>query len=91
MATKAGIKTAILGYVAPGKFTLWRIGLTHNWTKRKSEWADAGHDVKHWHCWEADSLYDAQDLETHFINEKGMKGGTGGDLSSNKAIYVYIF
>ena len=40
--------------------------------------------------WTADSLSDAQDIERHFIS-KGMKGGTGGDLSAYKTVYVYVF
>jgi hypothetical protein len=47
-------------------------------------------DVSHWAAWEADSLSDAQDIEKYFIN-KGMKGGTGGNLDSRYKTYVYIF
>jgi len=43
-----------------------------------------------WHNWTADSLADAQEIENYFINEKGMKGGVGGDLSARKTVYVYI-
>jgi hypothetical protein len=31
-----------------------------------------------------------QDIESLFL-EKGMKGGTGGDLSARKTLYVYIY
>ena len=47
-------------------------------------------NVGAWRNWTADSLSDAQDIESYFI-DKGMKGGTGGDLSSYRAVYVYIF
>ena len=32
----------------------------------------------------------AQDIESFFINES-MKGGTGGNLSSQVTSYVYVF
>lgn len=67
----------------------YRIGLTHDLLERKAYWA-AQETVKYWADWTADSLADAQDIESHFIN-KGMKGGTGGNLSSNKTVYVYVF
>jgi hypothetical protein len=47
-------------------------------------------DVSHWAAWEADSLSDAQDIEKYFIN-KGMKGGTGGNLDSRYKTYIFIF
>lgn len=72
-------------------FSIWRIGLSHNPSDRKQEHKDEGQNTKHWKQWKADSLPDAEDIESYFINEKGMKGGTGGNLSSNKPIYIYIF
>jgi len=69
----------------------WRIGLTHEPEERKTYWAETKRlDVKDWLQWETDSLTDAQEIENYFIN-KGMRGGTGGDLPTNKTIYVYIF
>jgi len=40
-------------------------------------------------AWKADSLSDAQDIEAYFI-DRGMDGGTGGNLSATKTVYVYI-
>jgi hypothetical protein len=89
MSTKASIITAIDAKVST--YSYWRIGLTHDLAERKAYWKDTKkEDVKYWVAWEADSLSDAQDIEAHFIN-KGMKGGVGGDLSSWKTVYVYIF
>lgn len=89
MATKEKIKSEIESKVKT--YSYWRIGLTHGPTERKNYWKDTEkQNVDHWNQWTADSLKDAQDIESHFI-EKGMKGGTGGDLSSHKTIYVYIF
>ncbi len=69
----------------------WRIGLTHDLSERKAYWGTTSRlDVSHWTTWTADSLKDAQEIESAFIN-KGMKGGTGGDLDSRKTTYVYIF
>lgn len=89
MATKADIKAAIEKKVST--YSYWRIGLTHDLAERKAYWKDTkNQDVTYWTAWEADSLSDAQDIEAHFI-DKGMKGGVGGDLSSRKTVYVYIF
>jgi hypothetical protein len=75
-----------------GGFSAWRIGLTHEPTERKTHWRDTeDENVSCWALWQADSLSDAQDIESYFINEKGMKGGTGGDLSASKPVFVYLF
>jgi hypothetical protein len=90
MATKATIKAEIQSKIG-ANYAAWRIGLTHDLAGRKTYWKDTmGKDVSHWANWTADSLSDAQDIESHFIN-KGTVGGTGGDLSANKTVYVYIF
>lgn len=92
MATKASIMAAIEKRVGTTSYTAWRIGLTHDLVERKANWRDTeGKDVSCWTCWEADSLSDAQDIESYYINTKKMKGGTGGDLSPRKTVYVYIF
>lgn len=68
------------------KYADWRIGITQNPKQRKKDW----NDPQYWLLWKADSLEDAQAVEAHFI-EKGMDGGTGGDLEDNVTTYVYIF
>jgi hypothetical protein len=86
---KADIIEAITSKVIT--YSLWRIGITHDLAERKIYWRDTEKkDIDHWKDWQADSLSDAQEIEAHFIN-KGMKGGTGGDLSPNKDVFVYIF
>ena len=86
---KADIIAAIEAKVS--NYSVWRIGLTHDTAKRKEEWEDElDKKITTWFDWQADSLSEAQDVENHFI-KKGMKGGTGGDLSSDKTVYVYIF
>jgi hypothetical protein len=89
MATAQQIANAIAA-VASTSYTAWRIGLTHDLVERKAYWASQG-SVSSWRAWEADTLSDAQAVESHFINERKMKGGTGGDLSARKTVYVYIF
>jgi hypothetical protein len=92
MTSKATITSEIRAKVGQGGYASWRIGLTHDLAERKKYWGEAqGKNVSSWKNWTADSLSDAQDVETYFINEKMMKGGTGGDLSSNKTVYVYVF
>jgi hypothetical protein len=90
--TKDGIIQAINTRVGRSDFNAWRIGLTHDLGERKTYWKDTEHqDVFHWTQWTADSLADAQDIEGYFIKVKGMKNGTGGDLSPSNTVYVYIF
>jgi len=90
MATSQQIADAIVDRVNHSKspdFTAWRIGLTHDINERYEYW-------KKPECflyWEADSLADAQAVESHFINKIKMQGGTGGDLDARKTTYVYIF
>ena len=92
MASKAAIMAAINTKVGVSKYSSWRIGLTHDLAERKAHWKDTKKkDVTCWVAWQADSLSDAQDIETYFIQTKGMDGGEGGNLSANKTVYVYIF
>ena len=91
MATKKGIMDAIASKIGTTSPSIWQIGLTHDLVERKAYWRDTEKvSVDYWSAWTADSLSDAQDIEAHFIR-KGMKGGTGGDLSARKAVYVYVF
>jgi hypothetical protein len=91
MASKANIMAGINAKAGNTKYSIWRIGLTHDLSERKTYWKDtAKKDVAHWSSWTADSLSDAQDIEAHFIN-KGMDGGVGGNLSARQATYVYAF
>jgi hypothetical protein len=91
VTTKTQIKSAIVGYVKGTAYSKWRIGLTHDLAERKAYWGEnKRQDMSSWHNWTADSLADAQEIENYFINEKGMKGGVGGDLSARKTVYVYI-
>lgn len=91
MASKADIKTAIERKVSGTRYSIWRIGLTHDLAERKKYWRDTEKEsVDHWSNWTTDSLSDAQDIESHFIN-KGMKGGVGGNLSARQTVYVYVF
>jgi hypothetical protein len=95
MTSKANIISAISTRIGNSKtvnYSAWRIGLTHDVQNRHNYWKnDEGERVDHWLSWEADSLADAQDIENYFINTKKMKGGTGGDLSHRKTVFVYIF
>ena len=93
MASKSTIISGIRSRVEATKtsYSSWRIGLTHDLVERKKYWEENQKEsVGCWTTWTADSLSDAQDIEAHFIG-LGMKGGTGGDLSSWKTVYVYIF
>jgi len=89
--TKSEIVSAIEAKIKNIGYSAWRIGLTLDPKERKEYWNETEkQSVTLWSHWEADSLSVAQDVEAHFIN-KGMKGGTGGDLSAYKTVYVYVF
>ena len=89
--TKTSIVAAIEVRRGTIGYSAWRIGLTHDPEERKKYWSETEkQNVALWSQWQADSLSDAQDIEAQFIN-KGMKGGTGGDLSSYKTVHVYMF
>jgi hypothetical protein len=89
--TKASIIAAIEVTRGTIGYSAWRIGLTHDPGERKKYWSETEkQNVALWSQWQANSLSDAQDIEAQFIN-KGMKGGTGGDLSSYKTVHVYVF
>ncbi len=91
MGTAQGIANAIVSRMGTTSFNSWRIGLTHDLAERKKYWGETKKEnITYWTAWEADSLSGAQKVEAHFIN-KGMIGGTGGDLSARKTVYVYIF
>ena len=91
MATKDSITTAIESALGKTAYHNWRIGLTHDSDERKKYWKETEkQSVNRWSQWQANSLSDAQDIESHFI-KRGMKGSTGGELSATKAIYVYVF
>jgi predicted GIY-YIG superfamily endonuclease len=81
---------AIINRVGSSNYSIWTIGLTHDPAERKQQHENEGKSTTYWQQWTADSLSDAQDIESYFINEKGMKGGTGGDLSSRRVVFVYI-
>jgi hypothetical protein len=61
-------------------YSLWTIGLTHFPSDRKKQ-----------RQWIADSFSEAQGIESFFINQKGMKGGTTEDFSDHTIVYVYTF
>jgi hypothetical protein len=91
---KESIKQAIIDRVESSKtvdYSVWTIGLTHDPAERKKQHQDDGKSTEYWEQWTADSLSDAEEIESYFINTKGMKGGTGGNLSARKTVYVYIF
>lgn len=88
---KSEIIFAINTKITGTTYNLWRIGLTHDIAEHKSYWSETKKQrTSCWTDWQADSLSDAKDIESHFIN-KGMRGSVGGDLSAEKAVYTYVF
>jgi hypothetical protein len=89
---KDAIIAAIEEKVGGFSYSKVRIGITHNPDERKAYWKDTEKQkVYSWTQWLADSLEDAREIEAHFIHEKKMEGGTGGDMTPGEPTYVYIF
>jgi len=85
------IEEKILSKIFGGDIRKWRIGLTNDLRDRYGRWRETeNQELLNWEAWEADSLSDAQAVEARFIR-KGMKGGTGGNLSASLPTFVYIF
>ena len=89
---KSEIIAAIEKKVGSTAYSIWRIGITNDPNERKRYWTETEkQSTTSWSQWQADSLADAQAIESYFINEKKMKGGTGGDMSAYRTAYVYVF
>ena len=67
----------------------WRVGITNDPGKGRTTHKTDGKDTTHWTKWCAKTLPDAREIERLCI-EKGMAGGTGGDLGEGRT-FVYIF
>ena len=66
--------------VKPADYSLWTIGLTQFPEERKKQ-----------RQWIADSLSDAKDIESFFVNQKGMKVEATMDFNDHRTVYIYIF
>jgi len=90
LATKESIQSAIQAKVGLN-YHAYRMGLTHDLAERKAYWKDVKkQDITYWSDWPADSLSDAKDVESHFI-DRGMKGAIAEQLSACKTVHVYVF
>jgi hypothetical protein len=68
-------------------YKAWRIGITQNLTERYEFWKKP----QFWMSWQTESLHDAEEIESFFINSKNMQGGTGGQCIHGQITHVYIF
>ena len=83
--------TAEIESTVSTKYNLWTIGITTDPAERKQQHSRTD-EVKHWKQWKADSESVARAVERDFRSRTPkMKGGTGGDIPSGHAVYVYIF
>ncbi len=69
-------------------YTIWTIGVTDDPNTRKSKHESDGKNVDFWTQWNADNEKDARDIESCYLEQKKMKGGTEGPGTAD---YVYIF
>jgi hypothetical protein len=89
---KSEIVAAIERNLGTSGYAILRIGITNDPEERRRYWRETERqNTTYWSQWQSDSLLDAQEIESHFINDKGMKGGTGGDMSPYRVAYVYVF
>jgi hypothetical protein len=78
--------------VGKRRYSLWHFGLTNDVAERKKYWGKKHHtNLDRWQDWAADSIGDALTVEGYFSTENMIKGGTGGSLSSEKTVFVYVF
>lgn len=91
MATKASIIAGIEFKVGGSSiYSAWKIGVTHDPEERQRYWKYKEiTNIDRWGYWQANSLGEAQEIESRFI-EKGMTGCTGGNLSRFKPVFVYV-
>lgn len=78
--------------VVGANFDAWQIGLTNDPARIKRQWKDKA-DLSRWHQWQADSLDDAREIQTTFINN-GMRPAVEAEpevLSDVFPAYVYVF
>jgi hypothetical protein len=68
MTVKATIISEINATIG-SLYTAYRIGITHDPVERKTYWTSK-ESTTHWKQWVADSLADAQAIETYFIQQK---------------------
>ena len=68
-------------------YCYWTIESTRNPDERRSAHDINGENTKYWHCWEADAVIIAQELEKWFKN-KGMKHTSHREPNPT---HVYIY
>jgi hypothetical protein len=88
---KQDIIREIIQKVGFTDFDGWQIGLTQNPDKSETQWKEEGRNVSSWAAWAADSVEEAREIESYFVNEKKMKGGTPGEFSPYRVLHVFIF
>lgn len=75
---------------AEKKYSSWSIGITQSTQERKTRHEEDGTNTDNWEHWQANSLKDAMEVETYFINYLGMNGCPSDELNPLKVVYVYI-
>ena len=92
MASAFVVIAEIKAKVGRSQYSRWHFGLTNDVEERKKYWGNRQRaDLSRWRDWAADSLREAQAVERYFSSENMINGGTGGSLSPDKTIFVYIF
>ena len=92
MASALAVIAEIKAKVGRSQYSRWHLGLTNDVDERKKYWGKRQHaDLSRWRDWAADSLREAQAVEGYFSSENMSEGGTGGSLSADRTVFVYIF
>lgn len=88
MSLKLYIKRAIESFVDDNSvmwtdYQNWYVGVTNNTSRRERE-----HSYPNiWRSWKANSVREARDIETLFLDE-GMQGASGG---GRNPVHVYVY
>lgn len=78
--------------VGPSSYNYWRIGITNDPGAHKKYLSRTLNiDIACWSDWEAGTLSDAREIESFFVNDKGMKGEKQRELSTDKKVFVFVY
>ncbi len=68
-------------------FSAWHIGITQTPQARKVHL----NNPRYWKIWIADSLADAQAVESYFVHTKKMRTEKGEEVSPGLDTFVYLY
>ena len=92
MTSALAIINEIKAAISQSRYPPWHFGLTNDAAERKKYWGTKHRaDLSRWQEWVADSISEARTVEGYFSGENMLAGGTGGSLTGQNTVFVYIF